>query len=115
MGFIKYQKESKGAKSITAKTIGISDKGRFAFYKPIFEKFLKDKPFVELYYDLENNKIGIKPVSELTPSAFRLQGNTTKMIVAKKFLKQFNISVTKNRYEFNDENEMLVIPLESIS
>jgi hypothetical protein len=115
MGFVKYQKKPKNTRSITVNTIGINDKGRFAFYKPIFEKFLKDKPFIELYYDPENKQIGIKPVSELTPGAFKLQGNITKMIVAKKFLKQFNISVTKNRYEFNDENEMLVISIENIS
>ncbi len=113
MGFVKYQKEKKDTRSITANTIGINNKGRFAFYKPTFEKFLKDKPFIELYYDPEDKKIGIKPVAEFTPNAFRLQGNITKMIIAKKFLKQFNISVTKNRYEFNDENEMLVISLKN--
>jgi hypothetical protein len=115
MGFVKYQKETKSNKAITSKTIGINEKGRFAFYKPIIKEFLQDKPFVELYYDPENKNIGIKPISEFTPNAFKLQGKTTKMIVAKKFLKQFNILVKNTRYTFNHENEMLIIQLENVS
>jgi hypothetical protein len=115
MSFIKYQKEKKRLNAITSKTIGINEKGRFAFYKPILKEFIKDKLYVELYYDSENKNIGIKPISEFTPNAFKLQGKTTKMIVAKKFLKQFNILVKNNRYEFNTENEMLIISLENVS
>lgn len=115
MSFIKYQKEKRGIKSITSKTIGINEKGRFAFYKPILKEFIKNKQFVELYYDPENKSIGIKPILESTPNAFKLQGKTTKMIVAKKFLKQFNILIKNNRYEFNTENEMLIISLENVS
>lgn len=110
MSFIKYQKE-KSKKGISSKTIGINHKGRFAFYKPVVEKFLAESTFIELYYDPEANKIGILPIYEATPDSFRVQGKTTKMIVAKKFINRFQIPVEDRRYDFAFENGMLIIQL----
>ncbi len=110
MAFIKYRKD-KPKKGISSKTIGITQRGRFAFYKPVFEKFLSDALFVELFYDPENNQIGIKPVKENTTDSFRIQGKTTKMIVAKKFLNRFNIPIEDRRYDFTFENGMLIVQI----
>jgi hypothetical protein len=110
MAFIKYQKES-SKKGISSKTIGINRKGRFAFYKPVVENFLKDYEYVELFYDPETNKIGILPVTESTHDSFKIQGKTTKMVIAKKFLNRFKISIEDRRYEFATEDDMLVIKL----
>jgi hypothetical protein len=111
LAFIKYQKE-KSKKGVSSKTIGINHKGRFAFYKPVVEKFLQNCSFVELYYDPETKKVGILPVSEATPDSFRIQGKTTKMIVAKKFINRFQIPVDDRRYDFSVDNGMLVIQLQ---
>lgn len=110
MGFIKYQKEN-SKKGISSKTIGINRKGRFAFYKPVVEKYLQDINQVELYFDPETKKVGILPIDEPTADSFKIQGKTTKMIVAKKFLNRFQIPVEDRRYDFNFENGMLVIQL----
>jgi hypothetical protein len=110
MAFIKYQKES-SKKGISSKTIGINRKGRFAFYKPVVENFLKNYDYVELFYDPETNKIGILPVNESTNDAFKIQGKTTKMVIAKKFLNRFKIPIEDRRYEFAAEDEMLIIKL----
>lgn len=110
MGFIKFQKE-RPKKGATSKTIGINRKGRFAFYKPVVEKYLDSISFVELFFDPDEKKMGILPVKEPTPDAFKIQGQTTKMVVAKKFLNRFQIPVEDKRYEFDYEDGMLIIQL----
>lgn len=110
MAFIKYQKE-RLKKGVSSKTIGINRKGRFAFYKPVVEKFFGECEFVELFFDPETNKIGILPVSTETFDAFRIQGATTKMVIAKKFLNRFKIPIEDRRYEFSEEDGMLTVQL----
>lgn len=114
MGFVKFEKENP-KKSITTNTIGINSKGRFAFYKQIVEGILKDINYVELYYDPENKIIGIKPINDSNPNTFKIQGKTTRMIVAKKFLNRFQISVNQTRYQFTQEDDMILIPIENVS
>lgn len=110
MGFIKYQKE-KLKKGISAKTIGINHKGRFAFYKPVVEKFFNNCDYVELFFDPETKKIGIMPVNAESYDSFKIQGKTTKMVIAKKFLNRFKICIEDRRYEFTNEDGMLTIQL----
>jgi hypothetical protein len=110
LGFIKFQKE-KPKKGATSKTIGINRKGRFAFYKPVIEKYFDNISFVELFFDPDEKKVGILPVKEPTPDAFKIQGQTTKMVVAKKFLNRFQIPIEDKRYEFDYEDGMLIIQL----
>jgi hypothetical protein len=111
MGFVKYQKENL-IKKKSDKTIGINDRGRFAFYKPVVEKYLQNTNYLELFYDPDTKKVGILPTSQPTSDSFKIQGATTKMIVAKKFLNRFQITVENRRYDFTVENGMLIIPLE---
>lgn len=110
MSFIKYQKE-KSKKGVSSKTIGVNRKGRFAFYKPVVEKYLLDADYVELYFDPESKKVGILPLNEPSLDAFKIQGKTTKMVVAKKFLNRFQIPIEDRRYEFALENGMLTLQL----
>jgi len=110
LAFIKFQKE-KPKKGATSKTIGINRKGRFAFYKPVVEKYLNDINFVELFFDPEVKKMGILPVNEPTADSFKIQGQTTKMVVAKKFLNRFQIPIEDKRYEFEYEDGMLIVQL----
>ena len=46
-----------------------------------------------------------------TPDSFKIQGQTTKMVVAKKFLNRFQIPVEDKRYEFEYEDGMLIVQL----
>lgn len=110
MAFVKYQKE-KSKKGVSSKTIGINRKGRFAFYKPVVEKHFQNATWVELYFDPNTKKVGILPLNEPTSDSFRIQGKTTKMIVAKKFLNHFQISIEDRRYNFVSENGMLIVQL----
>jgi hypothetical protein len=110
LGFVKYQKENI-KKGISAKTIGINRKGRFAFYKPVVEKYLQNMNHIELYFDPETKQVGIMPSPEPTQDSFKIQGKTTKMIIAKKFLNRFQISVEDRRYDFSVENGMLIVQL----
>jgi hypothetical protein len=110
VAFVKYQKE-KAIKRVSSKTVGINGKGRFAFYKPVVEKYFQNANYVELFFDPNEKKLGILPVAEPTADSFRIQGKTTKMIVAKRFLNHFQISIEDRRYSFEPENEMLVVQL----
>jgi hypothetical protein len=110
LSFIKYQKEN-SKKGVSSKTIGINRKGRFAFYKPVVERYLQEAGYVELYFDPDTKKVGILPTIEPTLDAFKIQGKTTKMIIAKKFLNRFQIPIEDRRYEFLYENGMLVVQL----
>jgi hypothetical protein len=110
VAFIKFQKEQ-SKKGTTNRTIGINPQGRFAFYKPVVQKHLKDTEYVELLYDPESKQIGILPLPEATSNSFRIQGKTTKMVIAKKFLNRFNIQLKEQRYEFSVDNRMIVIQI----
>ncbi len=111
MGFVKYQK-AKGRIKNPTNTIGISVEGRFSFYRPVVKKYFEGINYVELFHDPDGQKIGILPLVEPSKDSFRIQGRTTKMIVAKRFLKKFGIPVENKRYAFAEENGMLVIELQ---
>lgn len=110
MGFVKFQKEI-SKKGVSGKTIGINKKGRFAFYKPVIEKYFQNANHVELFYDPDTKKVGILPSPTPTLDSFKIQGKTTKMIVAKKFLNRFQLTIEDRRYDFSYEDGMLIIQL----
>jgi hypothetical protein len=111
MAFIKYCKDGRNKKRSSDCTIGINEKGRFAFYKPVVQKHLQGADYVELLFDPEDRQIGIVPLASATTDALRIQGKTTKMIIAKKFLNKFNINVENRRYEFKNDGQMIVIKI----
>jgi hypothetical protein len=109
MAFIKYQKEQQPV-SQYKNTIGINHKGQFVFYKSVVQNYLNNVRYVELLFDPEEQKIGILLLNKVTENAIRIHGKTTKMIIAKKFLKKFNINIKDKRYEFkSDDNEQMLI------
>lgn len=111
MAFIKYHKE-KTKKGSSTKTVGINRKGRFVFYKPIIQKYFSDHHYVDLYYDPETRKMGIMPLKDPSTDSFKIQGKTTKMVIAKKFMNRFQITVEDKRYDFTvNDDGMLIIQL----
>jgi hypothetical protein len=111
MAFIKYCKDGKKRKRSSDCTIGINEKGRFAFYKPVVQKYLQGTDYVELLFDPEDRQIGIIPLPNATADALRVQGKTTKMIIAKKFLNKFHINIENKRYEFSNDGQMIIIKI----
>jgi hypothetical protein len=112
MAFVKY-KRAQVQRGISSRTIGISKKGRFAFYKPVISKHFNEAEHVELYFDPEKKSIGILPVNVPTDDSFKIQGKSTKMVIAKKFLNKFQIPIEDRRYEFeiSDDDNMMVVRL----
>jgi hypothetical protein len=112
MAFVKYERLHV-QRGVSSRTIGISKKGRFAFYKPVITKHFNEAEHVELYFDPEKKHIGILPVTEPTDDSFKIHGKSTKMVIAKKFLNKFNIPIEDRRYEFDisDDDHMMVVRL----
>jgi hypothetical protein len=111
VAFIKYCKDRTNQKRSSYCTIGINEKGRFTFYKPVVQKYLQGADYVELLFDPEDRQIGIIPLVDATADALRIQGRTTKMIIAKKFLNKFNINIENKRYEFTNDGQMIIIKI----
>jgi hypothetical protein len=109
MAFVKYERVGV-QRGVSSCTIGISRKGRFAFYKPVVAKHFHEAEHVELYFDPEKRHIGILPVTIPTDNSFKIQGKSTKMVIAKRFLNKFKIPIEDRRYEFeiSDDNMMVV-------
>jgi hypothetical protein len=110
MSFVKYQKEKARQKGVT-NSIGISRKGRFAFYKQVIQKHFNNAEYVEFFYDNKENKIGILPTIEPSTDSFKIQGVTTKTVTAKKFINRFQIPVEDRRYNFDFKDGMIIIQL----
>ena len=110
MSFLKYQKQQ-SKKEISSRTIGINRKGRFVLYKPVVQNYLQESSHVELFYDATSKKMAILPLPEPSSDSFKIQGKTTKMVIAKKFLNRFQIAVEDRRYDFQVDNGMLIIQL----
>jgi hypothetical protein len=110
VAFVKYCKGKSNKRSSDC-TIGINQKGRFAFYKPVVQKYLQGADYVELLFDPEDRQIGIVPLAKATADALPIQGKTTKMVIAKKFLNKFNINIENKRYEFSNDGQMIIIKI----
>lgn len=105
--FIKYEKSQ--AKKVIKKKIGINLKGRIVFYKNMKED-LENPYFVNLLFDDETNRIGIKPIKREDTAFFRIQGTSTRFIYAKRFFNHFGIH-PEGRFDYTVEDGMLVVQL----
>lgn len=103
--FIKYEKVLD--KKVFEKKIGIKPFGRIVFYKETAKDLECD--YVNLFFDAETNRIGIKP-TYCPAGAFKIQGNLTKFINAKRFFNRFNIH-PEGRFDYTVEDGMLVVQL----
>src|SRR5712692_3591045 len=113
MGFELYKKQRA---SSDEETVSISSVGIITFSPALVEKHLSDLGFVELYYDQQSKKIGVKPVKTETEYAYKLvEQGKRKAVSGSGFLNNYKIiEKTNDRFkpvsdiEVKFEMEMLV-------
>lgn len=86
----KWEKFEKKKVGRTAQLrVSLQKGGRIAFNKAATRELLEDVNYVELYYENNEELIGIKPVTEATVNTYRVQYNEsfqTAAIAGKSFL-----------------------------
>ena len=88
--------------------VSISRHG-FRFSKSVSLNYLKDKPYVELYFDEDNNKIGLKPLDRETANSKKLRGREgkSKTVPARDFLESYNCThPDAKQYQITWNNDM---------
>tara|TARA_B100001964_G_C13990339_1_gene490348 strand:+ start:357 stop:698 length:342 start_codon:yes stop_codon:yes gene_type:complete len=95
-------------------TVSISRHG-FRFGKSVSLNYLKEKSYVELYFDEDNNKIGLKPLDRETNNSKKLRGREgkSKTVTAKDFLESYNCSHPETKqYQVTWNNDMGLIEIQ---
>ena len=97
--------------------VTIARAGYIGLNSACIDKYLKNKRFIELYWDKERQIIGIKPVDKETGGSFTLtnggEGHPGS-IAGRSFLKYYEIDFSKSRNLFpdwNDKEGMLIVRL----
>lgn len=115
MAFELYK--SKGGKS-SYPSVTITSAGALSLSKYCFDKYLKDKDFVQLYYDNDKKLIGVKAVDKEGDNTFKVtrSGNRASgSIAGRSFLKHLEIDFSKRKKfvpEWNEKEGMLVFKVE---
>ena len=89
-------------------TVSISRHG-FRFSKSFSLNYLKEKPYVELSFDEENNKVGLKPLDRKTANSKKLSGREgkSKTVSARDFLESYNCThPDAKQYQITWNNDM---------
>lgn len=89
-------------------------KNSINFSRKVSRQYLNGISYVELYFDEDNKKIGIKPLSEKTDTCYAVKGEKGKWMRAKDFLQFYHCSTGQaKRYEaqWNEETKLLEIKL----
>lgn len=115
MAFTKYEKNSKS----TCPTISISPSGSIGINTAALEKFFKEAKGVELYFDPEEDRIGIKPHKKASDRLYPLhkRGDTSKSasLSGRGFLKHFGVDIEEmQRFlpAWNKKEELVEIHLD---
>jgi len=116
MGFEKFEKGSfRGATSVPR--ISIRSTGSIGVSKAAYEEFFDDEEGVVLYFDEENNLVGLEPADpEENPNAYRMSMNSGSGTVnADSFTKRNGIvpeETTSYGPEWNEEEGLIVLDLD---
>jgi len=104
--------------TIHSDLITLSPNGRIGISRVCYDNYFDSALFAELYYDSENHRIGIKPVSNASSISFSLtNAKTRKQSISLNgygFMKQNNITPDRcQRFkpEWDDNYKMLVVTL----
>ena len=90
------------------------NKNSLIFNRKASRKYLDKILYVELYFDEEKNKIGIKPLSEKTEKSLSLRGKNSRAVWARPFLQLYRcIHEETKRYvpTWDDNLKMIEIQL----
>ena len=114
MTFEKVQKRGQGG-STNEPLISLRKSGGIGVNSAATEKYLSDVEFIHLYYDEENDKIGIKPVDEADENTYKVNMTESSAgITPSSFMKQYDLVpdvTTRYEVEWDDDEEMLVADL----
>ncbi len=84
------------------KTVTISTSGSIVLSPAIVEKYFKDAEYVQILFDAEHRKAGIKPVKQGTKFAYRLirpPKGKTRSFSGQAFLRTHKINLAGEKFE----------------
>jgi hypothetical protein len=97
MGYEKFTKQRRPAKDQAM--ITVLKGGQLGINKMCMEEYFRDYKYVEMYYDKDQKKIGIRPTNDSTNDAYNvrlIKGGKLANISVKEFLKHFGIEHGKS-------------------
>jgi hypothetical protein len=114
MAFEQVKKAGQGGGS-TEPMLSLRKSGGIGINSAAMEEHIPDAEYAELYFDEDNNKIGVKPVDEESEDIFKInQTESSGGITPTNFMKRHDlIPEVTTRYEvsWDDDEEMLVADL----
>jgi len=97
--------------------VSILKQGLFGFNVASYDKYLKKHKYIIFLYDKVNNKIGIKPTSEVSGNAYNIRVSKDGRVAnvsASSFLNHYGIPHTESKSyacTWNSKEELLEIDL----
>ena len=114
MGFEKFEKD-KGGKGGAGPRISLRKSGSIGINGKAIEEMLSDESYVTLFYDTENERIGIKPERRNNKDAYKLQKRKQSghggSISATAFMREYDLIPGKtNQYKAQwDESKGMIV------
>lgn len=82
-------------------TIRILRNGDISVSPAVYDQWFKKAEFVELMFDPQNKKVGLKPRSKASKATYKLrkspQGGARRYVSGGQFLANYGVSVSKSR------------------
>lgn len=114
MAFEKVQKTGQGG-STDEPLISLRKSGGIGVNSAATEEYLSDAEFVHLYFDEDNDRLGIKPVDEEDGNTYKVNMTESSAgITPSSFMKRYDLVpdvTTRYEVEWDDDEEMLVADL----
>ncbi|TKX84983.1 hypothetical protein EXE43_16015 [Halorubrum sp. SS5] len=114
MGFEKFEKD-KGGKGGAGPRISLRKSGSMGINGKAIEELFSDEKYVTLYYDKENNMVGIKPERRDSKDAYTLQRRNQSghggSISATAFMREYDLIPNKTKqYKARwDESQGMIV------
>lgn len=114
MGFEKFEKDSSG-KGGGGPRISLRKSGSIGINGKAMNQLFNDEDYATLYYDRENEMVGIKPERGDSEDTYKLQKRSESghggSISATSFMREFDLIPRKTkqyRAEWDEDNQMIV-------
>lgn len=115
MGFELFEAKGSDGGDLTvslraSKSIGIST--------AVGEKFFADNDYAQMYFDEDNQRVGIEPLDEATPNSYKLRRNKQGKggaVNCRAFLSTYDLNpkeTQKYQVTWDDDKELLYFDLE---
>jgi hypothetical protein len=112
MGFIEFT--AKKTRNIDKVFVSISKGGRIGFSQRCYADYLKDYKFVKLFYDPDNQMVGVQPTKEESSNTYAIRlgkDAKTAYVLSVAFFRYFNIDDTSRKMDarWNEKTHMLEV------